>query len=93
MGGEADKISKDVYDALYAKSEHKRITCEGKNVMTVQTPIGSIASSKSALNTIVLYLHQAATYYETVEFYQAASETSDLADIIFDMLDRTGYYK
>lgn len=93
LGGEADKISKDVYDALYAKSEHKRITCKGKNVMTVQTPIGSIASSKSALNTIVLYLHQAATYYETVEFYQAASETSDLADIIFDMLDGTGYYK
>lgn len=61
--------------------------------MTVQTPIGSITSSKSALNTIVLYLHQAATHYETVECYQAARETSDLADIIFDMLDGTGYYK
>lgn len=61
--------------------------------MTVQTPIGSIASSKSALNTIVMYLYQAATYYETVEFYHKARKTSDLADIIFDMLDGTGYYK
>lgn len=92
LGGEADEISKDVYNALHVKSEHKRITYKGKNVVVVQTPVGSIASSKSALNTIVMYLYQAATYYETVEFYHMASETSELADIIFDMLDRTGYY-
>ena len=83
-------ISEYIYKELNTKSSSIEVTYEDD--VTVQTEIGCITSSASTLNSITLYLYEAALFYKDIGLRLAGRKIYNIVNAIFVTLEKAGLY-
>ena len=61
--------------------------------MTVKTIFGNITASKDVLNELSIYASEASKEYERKGYFALQERAQEVANTIFNELDKTGFYK